>query len=97
MLVFCCHGCDEQNYGKRLSKTEAMQRYKLRPLMWLGPDLVLRDGRLRSLKRACRIVGGGVEATYLLEKEVVELAALVRKRDPKRNAVRRAVRDVGGS
>lgn len=40
MLVYCRASCDEQVYCKKASKSKAMQAYRLKPLVWLRPELV---------------------------------------------------------
>jgi len=94
MLVFCCHQCDERAYGKKTTKTAAIQIYGLAPIIWLRPDLVYEGYGLLPLKRAMKNVSG-VLATYLLQKEVVTLANFVREHDPDKRKVRSAVKKYG--
>jgi hypothetical protein len=90
MLVYCCHPCDQRAYGKRLSKSQVIARYRLKPLLWLWPNLVFPNTGLRPLKVARRSVCGGTEATYLLESEAMALAAYIKEHDPQKRAVREA-------
>lgn len=92
MLVYCCFTCDERAYGKKISKTETMEKFRLRPVVWLRPDLVFENTGLRPLTLARRHVSGGLEATYLLEEEVRAMAEYCKEHDPDKEKVRRAAR-----
>lgn len=95
LLVYCCHECDEKNYGKRLSKTEVMSKYKIKPLHYLYPSHVFTDSGFKPLSTAMRSISGGVEATYFLEEEVKKLAEYARVHDPNRLRYKHAIKIYG--
>lgn len=90
MLVYCCKICDKRKYGTKVSKSKAIGAYKLKPLVWVRPDLVFENSGLRPLKEAKR-----ENMTYLLEKEVTALAAYCKEKDPDRSISNKAVKKYG--
>ena len=95
LLVYCCHECDEKIYGKRLSKSVVTAQYKIKPLHYLYPNHVFPDSGFKPLSTAMRSICGGVEATYLLEEEVKELAEYAKVHDPKRLRSKQATKTFG--
>lgn len=90
MLVYCCASCDERVYGKKVSKSKAMQTYKLKPLLWLRPGLVFENRGVRRLNVATR-----EGSTFLLEKEVKALAKYYEENDPDGSISKRAIQKYG--
>lgn len=95
LLVYCCHGCDEKIYGKRLSKSVVISQYKIKPLHYLYPSHVFPDSGFKPLRKAMRSICGGVDATYLLEEEVKKLAEYANVHDPKRWRYKHATKIFG--
>ena len=90
MLVYCCKSCDKRVYGKKVSRTRVAKVYKLKPLVWLRPDLVFENGGPRPLKVAMRS-----GSTFLLEKEVTALVAYCKENDPDKSISEKAVKRYG--
>ncbi len=59
MLAYCCESCDNRVYGEKGSKSYVIKTYKLKPLVWLRPDLVFENSELRPLKVARLDSGSG--------------------------------------
>jgi len=86
MLVYCCYPCDERVYSRRLSKTLAKKIYKLRQLVWQKPYIVFEGSGLKPLKEAMSVCG---RTTFLLKKEVADLAQYCKRVDPNGVIVRK--------
>lgn len=94
MLIYCCYPCDQRVYGRKVSKTDAIKVYRLKPLVWLRPDVVYENSGLKPLKVAMRVIGGNT-ITFLLAEEAAELSEYCKQNDPAKSLMKKAVRKYG--
>ena len=90
MLVYCCQRCDESMYGAKVSQSRVRKEDKLKPLVWLRPDLVFKNAALKPLRVAKHESG-----TYLLKEEVKVIKAYCNEEDPDKSMLKEAVKRYG--
>ncbi|KIW05261.1 uncharacterized protein PV09_03793 [Verruconis gallopava] len=93
MHMWCCKKCDDVEFGKKISKTEATRKYRVNELHWKYPHILLPESWSAGLEFAFANLPVFQGAKMFKEDDIARLSAELKAHPPTRDLMSSLRRD----